>query len=258
MASGALFIGCKSVFAVMTRAAVPALVERIHNNILFLLGKQSLHFKQAAVAFLTTYFFYIHMMLMAENNGFHRLRIQNPPPSEKLLFPVEPTLAMQKRARRIIRTRFLFIAESSTLHIKNIRFRTDLLPQHPHRSLQLVNKLKHSAGRIRQISENTDIRGTGFNAGRGINAFGQPGLKTEIAFINGTFFFIIIAGIVGAGHNTGFAPDAFFVVHLHDAVGLSYTSPSSGGAHARRIVALIAEDGNKFPFLIKRRRKVAF
>jgi hypothetical protein len=77
MASGALFIGCKSVFAVMTRAAVPALVERIHNKILFLLGKQSLHFKQAAVAFLTTYFFYIHMMLMAENNGFHRLRIQN-------------------------------------------------------------------------------------------------------------------------------------------------------------------------------------
>lgn len=77
MASGALIFGGKSVFAVVARAAVSALVERIHDKIFFLLDKQGLHFKKTAVTFFTAYLFCIDMVLMLEENGFYRLGVKN-------------------------------------------------------------------------------------------------------------------------------------------------------------------------------------
>ena len=77
MTSGTLVLGGKSILAVVTGPAIPAAVKGVHDEILFLLGKQGLHFKQAAVAFFTTYFFNIHVMLMPEENRFHRLGIKD-------------------------------------------------------------------------------------------------------------------------------------------------------------------------------------
>lgn len=87
MTSGALFLGGKSVFAVVTGATVFALVERIHNEIFFLLGKQGLHFKKTAVTIFTADLFRIHMMLMLEENGFYRLGIENAAAVGKTAFP---------------------------------------------------------------------------------------------------------------------------------------------------------------------------
>ena len=77
MTSGTLVLGSKSVFAVVAGSAIPAPVKRFHDEIFLFLGKQGLHFKKAAVAFFTAYFFNVHMMLMPEYDGFHRLRIKN-------------------------------------------------------------------------------------------------------------------------------------------------------------------------------------
>ena len=87
MTSGALVPGGKSVFTVVARAAVFALVEGIHNEIFFLLGEEGLHFKKTAVAFFTAYLFCIHMVLMFEENGFYRLGIKNPAAVGKTAFP---------------------------------------------------------------------------------------------------------------------------------------------------------------------------
>ena len=77
MTSGTLVLGSKSVFAVVTCSTIPAAVKRFHDEIFLFLGKQGLHFKKAAVAFFTAYFFNVHMMLMPEDDGFHRLGIKN-------------------------------------------------------------------------------------------------------------------------------------------------------------------------------------
>src|SRR4030042_92244 len=77
MTSGALGIGSKRGFAVVTGAAILSLVKRLHNEIIFFLGTECFHFKKAAVAFFTAYLFYIHMIFMPEDNGLDRLGIKN-------------------------------------------------------------------------------------------------------------------------------------------------------------------------------------
>ncbi len=77
MTSGTLVLGGKRILAIVAGAAIPAPVKRVHDKIFLFLGKQSLHFKQAAVAFFTTYFFNIHVMLMPEENRFHRLGVKD-------------------------------------------------------------------------------------------------------------------------------------------------------------------------------------
>lgn len=78
MTSGALVLSGESILAVVTCPAIPAPVKRFHDKIFLFLGKQGLHFKQAAVAFFAAYLLYVHMMLMTEDDGLHRLRIKNP------------------------------------------------------------------------------------------------------------------------------------------------------------------------------------
>lgn len=75
--SGTLVPGGKSILAVVAGTAIPAPVKRFHDKIFLFLGKQGLHFKQAAVAFFTTYFFNIHVMLMPEEYRFHRLGVKD-------------------------------------------------------------------------------------------------------------------------------------------------------------------------------------
>lgn len=77
MAPCALFIGSKRILAIVTRAAISALVKRFHHEIFLFLGQQGLHFKQTAVALFATYLFYIHMVLMAKEDRFDRLGVKD-------------------------------------------------------------------------------------------------------------------------------------------------------------------------------------
>ena len=87
MTSGALVLCGESILAVVTCAAIPAPVKRIHNEIFFLLGEEGLHFKKTAVTIFTADLFRIHMMLMLEENGFYRLGIENAAAVGKTAFP---------------------------------------------------------------------------------------------------------------------------------------------------------------------------
>ena len=77
MTSGTLVLCSKSILAVVAGAAIPASVKRFHDEIFLFLGKQGLHFKQAAVTFFAADLFDIHMVLMPEDNGFYRFGIKN-------------------------------------------------------------------------------------------------------------------------------------------------------------------------------------
>lgn len=77
MAAGALGIGGKSVFSVMASAAVFALIEGFHDEILLFLDLERLHFKETVVALNAGKALISPVLFMSKENGLHRFGIKD-------------------------------------------------------------------------------------------------------------------------------------------------------------------------------------
>ena len=118
--------------------------------------------------------------------------------------------------------------------------------------LQLLHRRAHERlpGRV-ELTEYAHIGGAVFRTDHVLYTFGESRFKAEIALINRFFGFVIISRVIGAGHHAGFASNTFLIIHHDNAVDFVFISCFCGASpHAGRIVALVAKDGYKIPFLI--------
>ena len=113
----------------------------------------------------------------------------------------------------------------------------------------LVGALRGEFGdlriRILHVAEHAALRGTDHHAG-GLQAHFEA-VRAEIAFLRRHRVGVDEELIIRTGRDAGFTPDAPIRVQVHDSVAASEKRLRRANVLTGRIVALIAQDGQKFP-----------